>query len=48
MSKLTGVDGCAGFARTVRLFIVTPAAIEASIKLRRVSMAFSWSFLFLT
>src|ERR1700704_336956 len=38
MSKFTGVDGCAAFARAVRLFMVTPAAMEASIKLRRVSI----------
>src|SRR5882762_3212216 len=38
ISKFTGVDGCAALARTVRLFMVTPAAIEASIILRRVSI----------
>ena len=30
MSKFTGVEGCAAFARTVRLGMVTPAAMEAS------------------
>ncbi|MGE9009363.1 hypothetical protein ACO2JO_12315 [Leptospira interrogans] len=38
MSKFTGVAGWAALARTVRLFMVTPAAIEASIILRRVSI----------
>src|SRR5260370_40074642 len=38
ISKFTGVDGWAALARTVRLFMVTPAAIEASIILRRVSI----------
>src|SRR5437016_14442143 len=38
-SKFTAVDGWAALARTVRLFMVTPAAIEASIILRRVSIS---------
>src|SRR5262245_33432099 len=39
ISKLTGVDGCAALARTSRLCMRAPAAMEASIIWRRVSMA---------
>jgi hypothetical protein len=38
MSKFTAVDGCAAFAKTPRMFKVSPAAMEASTILRRVSM----------
>ncbi len=38
LSKFTGVAGCAALAEAVLLFIITPAAIEASIILRRVSI----------
>src|ERR1700736_3943807 len=37
-SKFTGVDGCEALASTLLLFMVTPAAMEASIILRRVSI----------
>jgi hypothetical protein len=38
MSKFTGVAGCAALAEAVLSFIITPAAMEASIILRRVSI----------
>jgi hypothetical protein len=37
-SKFTGVAGCTALAAAVLLFINTPAAMEASIILRRVSI----------
>src|ERR1700722_18466704 len=37
-SKLTDVEGCDALARTVRLGMVTPAAIEASRRWRLLSM----------
>ena len=46
MSKFTGVAGCAALAEAVLLFMVTPAAMEASIILRRVSIGGSpWMLL---
>jgi len=41
MSKFTGVAGCAAVAKTVRLGMAIPAAMEASRIPRRVSMVFS-------
>src|ERR1700675_2935147 len=38
ISKFTGVMGCAAFASAVRLGRATPAAIEASRRLRLLSM----------
>jgi hypothetical protein len=41
MSKLTGVDGCAAVAKTVRFGMAIPVAMEASKIPRRVSMVVS-------
>src|SRR5262245_49944660 len=37
-SKFTGVDGCAALEKALLLVMVTPAAMEASIISRRVSI----------
>jgi hypothetical protein len=41
ISKFTAVAGCAALAKAVRVFMATPAAMEASRTSRRVGIEYS-------